>query len=255
MPQLRSARVSAAIQYLTLYAGRPHQWRLGFGDCPNCGRSLFVSLQASGFMTRCTRCTANVTNLALIPVIRQHFRGTFAGLSAYEMSTFGATLSWIKLNFGKVVTSEYFPGKPLGESIDGVLNQDVQHLTFDDQSFDLVTSNQVFEHVPDDIQGYRECARVLRRGGALIFAVPLRDLPATQQKAFFDSDGVLRIIGEPEYHDSRLGGRGSALCFWHHSIRDIAQRVRNAGFDCVQVVEVFVARVQRSPEVVVYAVK
>jgi SAM-dependent methyltransferase len=255
MRQLGSPRVSAAIQYLRLYAARPHQWRLGLGECPICGRSLFVSLQASGFMTRCLRCTANVTNLALIPVIKRHFRGAFANLDAYELSTFGATLSWIQRNCGRVVTSEYFPDKPLGDKIDGVLNQDVQHLTFEDQSFDLVTSNQVFEHVPDDTQGYRECARVLRPGGALIFAVPLRDLPATQPKAFFDSSGALRIIGEPEYHDSRLGGRGSALCFWHHSIRDIAERVRNAGFDRVQLVDVVVARVQRAPERVVYAVK
>jgi ubiquinone/menaquinone biosynthesis C-methylase UbiE len=53
------------------------------------------------------------------------------------------------------------PDEKLGERINGIFNQDVQHLTFSDASFDVVTSNQVFEHVPDDIKGYAECLRVL----------------------------------------------------------------------------------------------
>src|ERR1700722_1290148 len=250
-----SPRVTSAIQYLRLYSDRPYRWRVGLGDCPLCGRSLFLSLRARPFMTRWVGCLANVTNLALMPVIARHFHGEYTNRRAYELSTFGATLTWLKSKFGTVVTSEYFPDEPPGTMVGGILNQDVQHLTFDDETFDLVTSNQVFEHVPEDIQGFRECARVLKPGGALIFAVPLRDLPSTERKAYFDAAGTLRIIGEPEYHDSRLGGRGSALCFWHHSIRDIAARVQGAGFESVRLVDVSVAKVQRTPEKVIYAVK
>lgn len=45
-------------------------------------------------------------------------------------------------------------------------------LPFADQTFDLVTLNQVVEHVPDQLAVLREAARVLRRGGAMYVACP-----------------------------------------------------------------------------------
>jgi SAM-dependent methyltransferase len=45
-------------------------------------------------------------------------------------------------------------------------------LPFADKTFDLVTLNQVVEHVPDPIAVLREAARVLRLGGAMYVACP-----------------------------------------------------------------------------------
>jgi 2-polyprenyl-3-methyl-5-hydroxy-6-metoxy-1,4-benzoquinol methylase len=45
-------------------------------------------------------------------------------------------------------------------------------LPFPDESFDLVTSFQVLEHVPDPQAFLRELARVARRGGMVILATP-----------------------------------------------------------------------------------
>lgn len=45
-------------------------------------------------------------------------------------------------------------------------------LPFPDDAFDLVTLNQVVEHVPDQLAVLREAVRVLRPGGALYVACP-----------------------------------------------------------------------------------
>jgi SAM-dependent methyltransferase len=45
-------------------------------------------------------------------------------------------------------------------------------LPFPDKAFDLVTLNQVVEHVPDQLAVLREAVRVLRPGGALYVACP-----------------------------------------------------------------------------------
>jgi SAM-dependent methyltransferase len=45
-------------------------------------------------------------------------------------------------------------------------------LPFPDRVFDLVTLNQVVEHVPDQLDVLREAGRVLRPGGALYVACP-----------------------------------------------------------------------------------
>jgi SAM-dependent methyltransferase len=247
------ARVSAAARYIGR-AGSPLRWRLSVGECPLCTTTVFLSFRPYPILTRCLRCGANATNLSLIPVIKLHFKDAFQEKVAYELSTYGSTLIWLKRHFPRVIASEYIPDQPRGSVVDGILNQDVQELTFDDSTFDLVTSNQVFEHVPDDIRGFVECYRVLRPGGAMILSVPLYSLPTTQRIAnLVDSEVV--FLGEPEYHDSRIGGARSAPVFWRHSIVDIAERVGAAGFRSVKLVDVTLVKNQSSPTKILYAVK
>jgi SAM-dependent methyltransferase len=204
------------------------------------------------FMTRCVRCGANVPNLALIPVINAHREKTRVE-DVYEMSTYGATLGYLKRTFANVIESEYFPRKAPGQIIDGIRNEDVQCLSFADASLDLITSNQVFEHVPDDVLGYRECFRALRPGGALVMAVPLGDRPETLMAAEVIGDKIVHHM-EPQYHDSRRGGPRSALVFWHHSVNDICSRIARAGFEAT-LVNVVITPVQQVPQRVIYAVK
>lgn len=244
-------RLRAALRYLT-WSDPIYSWRISRSSCPNCGGRYFLSLKNDAFMTRCLYCGANGTNLSLIPVIKNHMKKT-STFTAWEMSTYGGTLEYLKKNVPDVIESEFFPGKTPGELVNGVLNEDVQNLSFKDSSIDLITSNQVFEHVPDDIQGYFECYRVLRKNGALIFSVPLYDLPQTRILAEL-VDGRIKFHCEPEYHDSRSGGPKSVLTFWHHSIHDIADRVSRAGFS-VNLIDVTVSRSQITPTKVIYAIK
>jgi len=203
-------------------------------------------------MIRCLSCRANASNLSLIPLINKH-RKLHRVKEAWEMSTYGATLSFLRKQVEHVYESEYIEGKKSGEIVGGILNQDVQETSFSDSSLDLITSNQVFEHVPDDIKGYVECFRVLRPGGALLFTVPLYDIPATEKLAEI-RDGNLIYFRKPEYHDSRTTGPESILTFWRHSVNDIAERVASVGFD-VSVEDVLIAPYQAPASKVVHASK
>jgi len=53
----------------------------------------------------------------------------------------------------------------------------VEALPLEDDSFDLVFSHEVLEHVADDSQAIREAARVLRPGGQIILFAPNRWYP------------------------------------------------------------------------------
>ncbi len=196
-----------------------HKWKFEKGICPLCKRSVFISLKKDPFFTRCLKCSANITNLSLIPVIEKHIDGDY-NKTVYELSSYGSTFDYLISHFSNVVFSEYFPDKEPGSLVDGILNQDVQSLTFEDRSVDVITSNQVFEHVPDDIKGFSECYRVLKNNGALIFSVPLYETEKTKEIAFL-KNGQIVFDGIPEYHDSRMGGPFSAPVFRYYSLLDI----------------------------------
>ena len=58
------------------------------------------------------------------------------------------------------------------ESIKLKVRGDITTLPFNDNSFDLITSNMVIEHLQDPLVQFKEIARILRPGGTFIFHTP-----------------------------------------------------------------------------------
>lgn len=50
--------------------------------------------------------------------------------------------------------------------------EDIQALSFADNSFDLVFCNHVIEHVPDDRKALQQIQRILRPGGKAVITIP-----------------------------------------------------------------------------------
>jgi SAM-dependent methyltransferase len=75
-----------------------------------------------------------------------------------------------------VYQTGYANGQQIGA---GLFNMDLQDLTFPDQSFDIILTSDVMEHVRDDAAAHREIARCLKPGGTYLFTVPYDD---TQQR-------------------------------------------------------------------------
>jgi len=108
--------------------------------------------------------------------------------------------------------TEFFPDVPLGEmGPDCVESQDVRRLTYLDESFDLVVSTEVFEHVAGYEQGFREIRRVLKPGGYHIFRVPLDHDGPTRKRTREEPDGTLTYLLPPVYHGDRLRPEGALV--------------------------------------------
>ena len=147
----------------------------------------------------------------------------------YELSSRGALCRHLRRTFARVTVSELFDDVVPGQFRDGVQCQDVQRLTYADAAFDLVTSTEVFEHVPDDGRAFAEVHRVLRPGGAVVFTVPLMESVATLERARLEHGTVVHLTA-PEYHGDRLRGRRHVLAFRTYGL-DILDRLRAAGFE------------------------
>lgn len=66
-----------------------------------------------------------------------------------------------------------------------IVNCAGEKLQFEDNFFDIVFHNEVLEHVQDDTQVLKECLRVLKPDGKLVFFTPNRGWPFEQHGMFF----------------------------------------------------------------------
>ncbi len=69
--------------------------------------------------------------------------------------------------------SYYWEDVRLGDERDGVACQGLTNLTFANDTFDLIITSEVLEHIRRPEEAFREIHRVLKPGGVHIFSIPL----------------------------------------------------------------------------------
>jgi SAM-dependent methyltransferase len=131
------------------------------------------------------------------------------------------------------VCSEYFgAAHASGEMVGNVLHQDLQRTSFADETFDIVLTFEVFEHIPDAVAAEREVVRILKAGGIYCFTVPLTpDGEHDLVLAELGANGELRHFAEPQYHGDPLRPDEGILVFRIFSHRDLKRRFEGLGCD------------------------
>jgi hypothetical protein len=171
------------------------KWRefaIAYEACPLCGFLVKVRLRREEMGVRCLRCGASAVTQSFVDVLRQEC-SQLCLLDVYELSAAGPLVRWLKSNVRSLTTSELLDDTPPGVELNGITCQDVQRLTYHDGSFDVCTSTEVFEHVEDDIAGFREILHVLReKRGQRTFSVLLGH---TQPTRVYTSSERSKSIG------------------------------------------------------------
>ena len=102
---------------------------------------------------------------------------------------------------------------------------DLQNLAFADETFDVIITSDVFEHVREDVKGYREVYRALKKGGTFVLTVPYdHHREKTIVRVAVEGDKDIFLM-EPRYH----GGGGSTLAYREYG-RDLLELLRSVGF-------------------------
>lgn len=203
--------------------------------CPLCARRRpILRLDNNEIAVRCVACGASTIAMSLVSVLSQ-VAPDLASKHVYELSSRGALFKYLSAHAGALTCSEYLDDTALGGFRNGVQCQDVQRLTFSDDSFDACTSTEVFEHVPDDLRGFAEIHRVLKPGGVFVFTVPMRDKDETVERARLGEADAVEHLLAPEYHSDPLRGGSRVLAFRNYG-RDIVLRMRGQGFECAQII-------------------
>ena len=110
-------------------------------------------------------CLSDISSIAEMP--RSHKKLRVLNTSLND--------SFYKVLYGfeHFFCSDLLPDIPLGTEIKKrVFCQNLEAMTFENSSFDIVITEDVLEHVKDHIKAFREIHRVLKKGGYHIFTVP-----------------------------------------------------------------------------------
>lgn len=90
--------------------------------------------------------------------------GCGVGMYVEKLSAFGGQVFGLEYDFERAAEA--------GRRSPGIVNAAGEHLPYPADSFDLILSHEVLEHVADDRQSAAEMVRVLRPGGRAVIFVP-----------------------------------------------------------------------------------
>jgi hypothetical protein len=120
------------------------------------------------------------------------------------------------------IPTYYFPGVELGSMKNGYRCENLENMTFEDNSIDLHITQDVMEHVFDPKKAFQEIARTLKPGGMHIFTVPIvnKDQP-TEVCAIFKDNGDVKFLKVPDYHGNPVNDQGALVVTrWGYDICD-----------------------------------
>lgn len=205
------------------------------GFCPLCGEaSAFVAhLErpvpaewlpgAFRGALRCERCQSVPRERALFTVVERLYPD-WRRLRMHESSPgdHGASRKFRK-ECERYVVSQYDPAIAFGtmHPSGAYRSEDLEAQTFADESFDIVITQDVFEHLFDPARAIREIARTLRPGGALIMTVPIvRGTEPSRRRASRGTQGITHLA-PAEYHGNPMTDQGSLVTIdWGYDIVD-----------------------------------
>jgi SAM-dependent methyltransferase len=118
--------------------------------------------------------------------------------------------------------THYDPALPPGAQGPGWRNEDLEAQTFADASFDLVVTQDVFEHLFEPDRAIAEIARTLKPGGLHVGTAPLgrAGLPSVR-RARRTADGGVEHLDQALHHANPIDEEGSLVTVdWGFDIAD-----------------------------------
>lgn len=148
----------------------------------------------------------------------------------YETAAYSVFKNDALRNMVNYVVSEYFDDRPFGTCVNGIRNENLEQLTFPDNSFDVLINSDVLEHVSDLNKALSEIKRVLKPGGFHVFTLPVDyELPKTTERAVL-VDGKIKHIMKPVMHGDTI--RGSGILAFRDFGKNVLEYMSRAGLEC-----------------------
>lgn len=189
------------------------------GFCPICEKNT-IFLKHSSWLRddyKCKICHSIPRQRALINTLNVFFPN-YPKLIIHESSPCGASSDFIKKECQGYTSSQYFLDVDTGSYKKGIRCENLEKLNFEDDSFDLFITQDVFEHIINPDKAFKEIQRVLKPGGAHVFTVAMfKNLKKTRPRVV-EFNGRLKHLLEAQYHANPIDPAGGALVTYDYGI-------------------------------------
>lgn len=193
------------------------------GFCPVCEAQVTFSATREGELSdrwyphwfrgslHCSKCRSIPRERALALVLAE-ICPDWRVRSIHECSPGGWALSAkLKRECAGYVPSNYAPEVPAGTCHPaGWRSEDLENQTFEDEAFDLVITQDVFEHLFHPGRAAAEIRRTLKPGGLCISTVPIADWGGQSSARASLINGQVVYHQPAQYHGNPVGD-GKAL--------------------------------------------
>lgn len=193
------------------------------GHCPVCEQAATFAAKDEWLRDHflCLSCGSQPRERALFSVLAQ-LRPDWRKLSIHESSPGTAASRRLADQAPAYLASQYDPSIPWGSvhPTGGWRSEDLERQTFADESFDLVVTQDVMEHVFAPDLAVREIARTLKPGGLHVCTVPIvnKERPSVR-RARRRPDGSIEHLLEPVYHGNPMSADGALVTVdWGYDI-------------------------------------
>lgn len=185
------------------------------GYCHACGRDTSFIARENWWRDHyvCVNCGSIPRERALMYCVESFFPNWRDSVIHESSPVDRGASKRLRLEAKKYIPSQYFPDIPVGTFHESVRCENLEKLTFLDNSIDLHVSQDVFEHIFDPAQAFREIARTLKPGGAHIFTTPLvnKNSPTEWCARMSADETIEHLIFPPEYHGNPVSKDGSLV--------------------------------------------
>ena len=185
--------------------------KYNLGVCPVCERRTIFLKTDPWFRDFyiCVYCRSVPRQRGIIKIIETFFP-TYQEMVIHESSPGGPASKKLQRECKRYIPTHYYRDTLPGEYRGGIRCENLEKLTFDDNVFDLVITQDVFEHVLNPAKAFSEVARTLKPEGAHVFTVPYYPDNSTVVRAMESPDGIIHLE-EEVYHGNPIDEKGSLV--------------------------------------------
>jgi len=184
------------------------------GICPICEKKTWFYKEKEWLRDnyRCLSCYSIPRWRALIDTLNK-FYPKWPEMIIHESSPGGASSNHLKQKCKNYSSSHYYQDILQGSYKGEHRSEDLSNLTFEDNSFDLFVTQDVFEHIMNPELAFKEIERVLKSGGAHVFTMPwYPSLKESRQRVKMENNKMV-YLEEPIYHGNPIDEKGSIVTF------------------------------------------
>ena len=181
------------------------------GYCPICDKRVRFVSYGTWYRDNliCTECRSIPRFRAFYHMLKVLFPN-YRLLKIHESSP-TPTIAQVWDGCSGYSASYFYPDIPRGTIYNGYQCQDLEQLTFEDESFDVFVTMDVMEHIVDPVRAFKEISRVLKPGGIHIFTVPICWITESAPRVKRKVNGGLEYLKDPVYHENPIDKDGSLV--------------------------------------------